>query len=70
MFDKELTLEVLKQIDTAVQRILTRFKPIHEVSDFTDSLRGYGKDGFHMHDADCDRRIIEKPGQDNGRIPA
>ena len=43
MFDKELTLEVLKQIDTAVQRILIRFKPIHEVSDFTDSPEGMEK---------------------------
>ena len=43
MYDKELTLEVLKQIQTASQTILDRFKPVKMVSDFTNSPAGLEK---------------------------
>jgi uncharacterized protein with HEPN domain len=43
MFDKDLAIEVLKQIEIAVERILTRFQPIRKVSDFTDSPEGMEK---------------------------
>jgi len=43
MFDKELVIEVLIQIETAVDRVLARFQPIHKVSDFTDSPQGTEK---------------------------
>jgi uncharacterized protein with HEPN domain len=43
MYDKELTLEILKQIRTASQTILDRFKSIKTVSDFTDSTAGREK---------------------------
>ncbi len=43
MYDEELTLEVLEQIQTASQTILDRFKPIETVSDFTDSPAGREK---------------------------
>jgi len=38
MYDKELILEVLEQIQTASQTILDRFKPVKTVSDFTGML--------------------------------
>jgi len=43
MYDKELVLEVLEQIQTASQTILERFEPIKTVSDFTDSPAGREK---------------------------
>ena len=43
MRDKDLVLEVLHQIEHASEKILSRFKPIAEVSDFTDSAAGIEK---------------------------
>ena len=43
MYDKELVLEVLRQIRTASQTILDRFKSVKTVSDFTDSPAGREK---------------------------
>jgi uncharacterized protein with HEPN domain len=43
MYDKELILEVLEQIQTASQTILDRFKPVKTVSDFTSSPAGMEK---------------------------
>lgn len=43
MYDKELTLEVLKQIRAASQTILERFEPVETTSDFTDSPAGREK---------------------------
>ncbi len=43
MYDKELVLEVLGQIRTALQTILGRFKSVKTVSDFTDSPAGREK---------------------------
>ena len=37
MFDKELCLEVLRQFEVATARIMTRFEPVEQVSDFTDT---------------------------------
>ena len=41
--DKELIIEILQQIDNALDVILYRFKPVKTVSDFTDSPRGMEK---------------------------
>jgi len=43
MYDEELLLEVLRQIRTASQTILDRFKLVKTVSDFTDSPAGREK---------------------------
>jgi uncharacterized protein with HEPN domain len=43
MRDKELTLEVLRQIEEAAAKIITRFEAIRRVSDFTDSPAGVEK---------------------------
>ncbi len=43
MRDKELTLEVLRQIEDAAVKIVTRFQAIRQVSDFTDSPAGVEK---------------------------
>jgi uncharacterized protein with HEPN domain len=43
MYDKELTIELLEQIQTASQTILERFEPVKTVSDFTDSPTGREK---------------------------
>ncbi len=43
MYDKELVLEVLGQVQTASQTILERFESIGAVSDFTDSPAGREK---------------------------
>ena len=43
MYDKELTLEVLGQIQTALQTILERFELVRTTSDFTDSPAGTEK---------------------------
>jgi hypothetical protein len=36
MYDRELVLEILRQIQEATQTILKRFEPVKRVSDFTD----------------------------------
>ena len=41
--DKELIIEILQQIDNALDIILYLFKPVKTVSDFTDSPRGMEK---------------------------
>lgn len=43
MSDKELALEVLRQIEEAADKIVARFQPINELSDFTDSPAGVEK---------------------------
>ncbi len=43
MPDKELCLEVLRQIEEAAEKITARFAAIHQVSDFTDSPEGVEK---------------------------
>jgi len=53
MRDKELTLEVLRQIEEAAAKIIARFEPINQVSDFTDSQVGIEK-----MDAICMRMIV------------
>ncbi|GAB6145283.1 HepT-like ribonuclease domain-containing protein [Desulfocicer niacini] len=43
MYDKELALEIMKQIYQAAQTILQRFEPVKEVVDFTGSPAGMEK---------------------------
>jgi uncharacterized protein with HEPN domain len=43
MPDKELTLEILRQIKEAAEKIIARFQVIHQISDFTDSPGGIEK---------------------------
>ena len=43
MHDKELVLEILKQIFDSTQKILKRFRPIKSVNDFTDTEAGMEK---------------------------
>ncbi len=43
MYDKELGLEVLKQLQKAAETLLERFEPIKSVSDYTDSPQGMEK---------------------------
>ncbi|MGA8179160.1 MAG: HepT-like ribonuclease domain-containing protein [Desulfobacterales bacterium] len=43
MYDKELVLEILRQIHEATQTILKRFDPVKKISDFTDSPTGKEK---------------------------
>ncbi|MBC2724285.1 MAG: DUF86 domain-containing protein [Desulfosporosinus sp.] len=43
MYDKELILEVLEQIQTASRTILERFEPVKTVADFTRSPAGMEK---------------------------
>jgi uncharacterized protein with HEPN domain len=43
MYDRELVLEILRQIHEATQTILKRFEPVKKVSDFTDSPAGKEK---------------------------
>ena len=43
MPDRELVLEVLRQIEEAAEKIVARFQVIDEVSDFTDSPGGIEK---------------------------
>jgi hypothetical protein len=53
MHDKELVLEVLRQIEEAAKKIITRFAGIRQVSDFTDSpaaIFGGGLDKSHRHE--------------------
>jgi uncharacterized protein with HEPN domain len=43
MFDKELALEILVQIQTSINLILSRFKPIKSSDDFISSPNGLEK---------------------------
>ena len=43
MHDRELCLEVLRQIEGAAIKICSRFQVIHQASDFTDSPAGVEK---------------------------
>jgi len=43
MRDKELVIEVLRQIEEASAKIIVRFQTIRQVADFTDSLAGVDK---------------------------
>ncbi len=43
MHDRELCLEVLRQIEGAAIKISSRFQVIHQASDFTDSPAGVEK---------------------------
>lgn len=43
MFDRQLALEILRQIEEAADKILDRFKPIRQVADFTDTPAGSEK---------------------------
>lgn len=40
MHDKDLVMEVLRQIEQAAAKIAIRFQDIRQVSDFTDSPTG------------------------------
>ncbi len=40
MYDKELALEIMRQIYQASQTVLQRFEPVKKVSDFTESPAG------------------------------
>ena len=51
MYDKELVLEIMKQIYQAAETILQRFEPVKKVCDFTDSPAGMEKlDSICMRD--------------------
>lgn len=43
MYDRELVIEILTQIQTAAKTILLRFEPVKTVSDFTSSQGGMEK---------------------------
>jgi len=43
MYDKELTVEVLKQILNSAETIMARFEPVKEISGFTGSSTGMEK---------------------------
>ena len=43
MYDQELCLEILRQIEEAAIKIGSRFQVIHQASDFTDSPAGVEK---------------------------
>ena len=43
MFDKELASEILRQVISSTNTVLTRFAPIKSVADFTDTLSGVEK---------------------------
>ena len=43
MHDKELVMEILRQIEEAAAKIATRFQAINKVSDFTNSPAGVDK---------------------------
>jgi len=48
MFDKNLVLSILQQIDEALGKIKDRSEQIHSADDFTDSPSGMEKlDGMH-----------------------
>ncbi len=49
MFDRNLVLSILKQIDEALEKIKSRSEQIHSADDFTDSPSGMEKlDGICM----------------------
>ena len=43
MYDKEIVLEILRQIHEAAERVLLRFEQVTAVEDFTNSEEGMGK---------------------------
>jgi hypothetical protein len=43
MYDKDLAIDILSQIDQAASTIIKRFIPIKTVNDFTDSEYGMEK---------------------------
>ncbi len=43
MYDKELAIEILRQIYQSTQKIIARFKPINTPEDFTGSETGMEK---------------------------
>lgn len=43
MRDRELVLEVLRQIEDAAYKIVTRFQSVRQVNDFTDTPAGVEK---------------------------
>lgn len=43
MYDRPLAMEVLRQIDEAAEKILSRFAPVKDVADFTKSPAGMEK---------------------------
>lgn len=43
MYDLELVQEILKQILTATEKVINRFKPVNTVAFFTDSPEGMEK---------------------------
>ena len=43
MYDRELASEILNQIYRAIELILQRFEPIHNVADFTNNPAGMEK---------------------------
>jgi len=43
MRDKELVIEVLRQIEEASAKIIVRFQTIRQIADFTDSPAGVDK---------------------------
>ena len=43
MRNKELVLEILGQIEDAAKKVLSRFQPIQQANDFTDSPSGMEK---------------------------
>jgi uncharacterized protein with HEPN domain len=43
MFDKELILEILRQIEDAATTIMKRFEPVKTVADFTENPAGVEK---------------------------
>ena len=53
MYNRELVLEVLQQIESAAEKILARFQVIKHVNDFTDN-----PDGVEKMDAICMRLIV------------
>ncbi len=49
MFDNNLVLSILQQIDKALEKIISRSEHIHSANDFTDSPSGMEKlDGICM----------------------
>ena len=42
-FDNDLALEILRQIQQSIQKILKRFEPIHTTEDFSNSEAGLEK---------------------------
>lgn len=43
MYDKELALEILHQIENAAQKVVQRFQVINNPNDFTDTAAGVEK---------------------------